>query len=440
MSALVKLGLLSSPFSTLFLKFPLCVQKNPAKPALLMNFVVILLCAFFILLSLFPGLAMWSGPVAANPSGGTVVHGDVRIGDGASGNLQITQNSINAIINWSDFSIDAGEMTRFVQSGGNAAVLNRVTGGNPSAIHGALSGNGNVFVVNPNGILIGAAGTIDVHGLVLSTLDVANGEFLAGGDMLMKGASQAGVTNLGRINAIGGDVFLIGRSVSNSGTVSAPSGTVGIAAGGEVLLTAEANAAGERVFVRATGAGVSGTGIFNDGTIEGASVELKAHGNLYALAINNKGTIRATGTENRGGRVFLDAPGGKISNTGTLIAKGTDPARAAGVLINAAFAKVDGQIRASHEDGSGGEIRISATDLASVGGTLDASGSENAGGSVIVEGSTVEVGSGARIDVSGSEGGQVSPRRRFSGPGQHDHERSDNNGRGGWSHHRGWNW
>ena len=360
-----------------------------------------------ILLGLFPGLVLWSGPVAANPRGGSVVHGDVRIGDGAGGNLRITQNSANAIINWDDFSIDAGEMTRFVQPGRNAAVLNRVTGGNPSAIHGALRANGNVFVVNPNGILVGAGGTIDVHGLVLSTLDVDNGEFLAGGDMLMKGASDAGVTNLGRVNAIGGDVFLIGRTVHNSGTISAAEGTVGLAAGQEVLLTANENAAGERVFVRATGSGVSGTGIFNDGTIEGAAVELKSHGNIYALAINNKGSIRATGVESRGGRVFLDAPGGSVSNTGTIRAAGTNPARAAQVLINAAYAKVDGQIRASNQDGSGGAIRISAADRASVGATLDAGGHDAAGGSVIVEAAAVELGATSIVDVSGTTGGEA---------------------------------
>src|SRR5690606_21549289 len=118
--------------------------------------------------------------------------------------------------------------TRFVQPSSSAVALNRVTGGNPTAIHGAMEANGNVFVINPNGILVWAGGTIDVHGLALSTLDVDNGEFLASGDLVFKGSSQAGVTNLGRINGIGGDVFLIGRAVSNSGTVKA-GGVAGLA-------------------------------------------------------------------------------------------------------------------------------------------------------------------------------------------------------------------
>src|SRR5690606_38532510 len=138
------------------------------------------------------------------------------------------------IIHWESFSIGAGELTQFRQPDSDAAVLNRVAGGDPSAIHGALKANGNVFVINPNGILVGPGGTIDVHGLVLSTLDVSDGEFLARGDMTFKGgADSGGVTNLGRINAIGGDVFLIGRTVANGGTVRSEGGRVGLAAGEE---------------------------------------------------------------------------------------------------------------------------------------------------------------------------------------------------------------
>ncbi len=347
---------------------------------------------------LMPGLGLWTLPLQANPTGGVVVHGDVSFGGGA-GNLQINQSSQQAIINWADFSIDAGELTQFNQPGVNAAVLNRVTGGNPSAIHGALKANGNVFVINPNGILVGANGTIDVHGLALSTLDVSNGEFLAGGDMVFKGAGE-GVTNMGKINAIGGDVFLIGKTVTNSGTISAGDGLVGIAAGEEVLLKANADANGERIFVRAAGSGVSGTGILNDGTIEGAAVELKAHGNMYALAINNKGSIRATGSSSEGGRVFLNGLGGSVENGGSIKASAPSAGNSASVLIQAAYAKVDGTIEAS-----GGDVRVSATEDLELGGSVDVSSSTGRGGKVIMEGRAIDFANGADIDASGFSGG-----------------------------------
>jgi filamentous hemagglutinin family protein len=347
---------------------------------------------------LLPGLTIWTSPVMANPRGGSVVHGNVNIGAGTGGNLQIRQNSQNAIIDWEQFSIEAGELTQFRQPNSNAAVLNRVTGGDPSSIHGALRANGNVFVINPNGILVGPGGTIDVHGLVLSTLDVSNGEFLAGGDMTFSGVGE-GVTNLGRINAIGGDVFLIGRTVTNSGSISA-TGTVGLAAGEEVLLTANETATGERMFVRAKGSGVSGTGIFNDGTIEGAAVELKAHGNIYALAINNKGSIRATGTTTSGGRVFLRGVGGTVENSGSIRATSSGSGSGGRVLIEAAYAKVDGMIRAQ-----GGQVRISGTDKVEMSADLDATNSGGIGGDVVVEGGEIVLGNTAKIDASGATGG-----------------------------------
>jgi len=350
------------------------------------------------MIGLAPGLMFTGNPVLANPQGGVVVHGDVTIGASLGGNLQITQNSHSAIINWDSFSIDQGELTQFFQPNRNSAVLNRVTGGNPSAIHGALKANGNVFVINPNGILVGSGGTIDVHGLVLSTLDVSNGEFLAGGDLNFKGVG-ADVTNLGRINGVGGDVFLIGRTISNSGTIRAGGGTAGLAAGEEVLLTG-AGSTGERLFVRATGAGVSGTGIFNDGTIEGAAVELKAHGNMFALAINNKGSVRATGTVNSGGKVYLRSAGGAVNNSGSIRAVTPGTGSAGRVLIEAAYAKVDGMMEAER-----GNIRVTGTDKVELGGGIDVSSAVGTGGEVVVEGSEISLGGTASVDASGATGG-----------------------------------
>lgn len=361
-----------------------------------------------ILVSLVPGLVLWS-PAYANPRGGSVVHGLAEIGSGAGGNLQIRQNSRNAIIEWDNFSIDAGEMTRFVQPGTNAAVLNRVVGGDPSQIHGALKANGNVFVINPSGILVGPSGTIDVHGLVLSTLDVSNGEFLAGGDMVFKGNSDAGVTNMGRINGIGGDVFLMGRTVQNSGSISA-TGTVGLGAGTEVLLTAGETTTGERMFVRSSGAGASGTGVLNDGSIEGAAVELKAHGNVYALAINNKGSVRATGTSTSGGKVFLRGVGGDVSNSGSIEVSGPGGANSGQILIEAAYAKVDGMLSAE-----GGSVRIAGSERTEIGATVDVSSPVGNGGDLVVEGPEIEIGATADIDASGESGGLVRIGGGFQG-------------------------
>ncbi|MCB1066110.1 MAG: filamentous hemagglutinin N-terminal domain-containing protein [Verrucomicrobiae bacterium] len=283
----------------------------------------------------------------ANPADGVVTFGGAEF-IGGNGNLTIRQTTEKAIINWADFSISRGELTEFIQPGSNAAILNRVVGGNPSALDGALKANGKVFLINPNGILVGPSGAIDVGGLVLSTLDISDEDFISGRDMLFKGTSGASVVNYGKISAIEGDVFLIGNSVANYGTIEAANGTVGLAAGSEVLITAEPNREGERVFVRAAAGPRGANGVENSGTIEAAAVELKAHGNLYALAINNSGSIRATGTSRRGGKVFLRSPGGTTTNTGSIEA--TVPGSAGGrILIESTDLNLGGSLSTDPE-------------------------------------------------------------------------------------------
>lgn len=312
------------------------------------------------------GIALLPSFTLANPSDGVVSFGDIQF-EGGAGNLTIRQGSDAAIINWGSFSIQRGEVTRFVQPGSNSAVLNRVTGSDASALDGALEANGKVFLINPNGIIVGPSGTIDVGGLVLSTLDISDEDFLGGDDLLFAGDSSAGVVNFGRISAIEGDVFLIGNSVTNAGTIEAANGTVGLAAGSEVLITADPDRNGERVFVRATAGPGGNTGIENSGSIQAAAVELKATGNLYALAINNSGSIRATGARRNGGRVYLRAPGGRISNTGSIEA--TIPGSAGGqIFIDADELDLGGSLSTDPEGNIDLRARINLLPGASIAG------------------------------------------------------------------------
>lgn len=306
--------------------------------------------AFLSLLSVAVLALSLAASLQANPSGGVASHGSISI-NGGGGNLTINQLTDKAIINWEDFSIKRGEVTRFIQPNSKSAVLNRVMSGNPSALDGLLQANGKVLLINPNGIVVGKSGRIDVGGLVLSTLDVSDEDFLSGRDMIFRGDGTAGVENYGRINAIDGDVFLFGHHVVNAGSITAARGTVGLGAGREVLLTASPNADGERVFVRAGGR-QGGTGIDNSGSIEAAAVELKAHGNMFALAINNSGTIRATGANRVGGQVYLRSPGGSVRNSGT--------------------------VAATFPNGDGGRVLIEAGNL-DLGGTLDVRPSRSGG-------------------------------------------------------------
>lgn len=269
---------------------------------------------------------------ATLPTNPDVVSGTADVA--TSGSQMTVTTSDNAIINWASFSIGDGFATDFAQPGSASAVLNRVTGGSMSDIQGALTSNGQVFVINPNGILVGADATIDTAGFLASTLDIADADFLDGGDLTFTGSSDAAIVNLGAITATAGDIFLIARKIDNAGSLSATSGTVGLAAGSEVLLSASGD---QRIFVQA-GIGIEGEdGLTNSGAIEAMSAELAARGNLYSLAINNTGSIAATGVAEQGGRIMLTAQNGTLATSG--------------------------DISAAESDGMNGEINLAATNL-----------------------------------------------------------------------------
>ena len=305
---------------------------------------------------------------------GSVVAGSAAISQ-AGNTRTIQQFTDRAVINWQDFSIQQGETTRFIQPNSSSVALNRVVGGNPSAILGNLEANGNVFLINPNGIVVGADARINVNGLVASTLDISNENFMQGGDLNFEGNSRASIINSGEVQALAGDIYLLSASVENHGVLSAENGTVGLAAGQSIQLV---DAASPSLVVRATSESLGGTGIINTGLISAMQAELIANGgNVYGLAINNEGVVRANGFENRGGRIFLVSDGGKIRSSGELVAKqGRD---GGDVIIHAG-----GQ--------SGSEIQVL--------GTIDVSG-EKYGGTVGMKAASILLG-GSDIKLGGT--------------------------------------
>ncbi len=261
-----------------------------------------------------------AGPL---PSGGKFVAGNGSI-SGSSTSLAINQTSGRGIIDWTSFSIGSGNTVTF--NNGHGATLNRVTTANPSTILGALNATGSVYLINPEGIVVGATGVISTGGrFVASTLDTANAAFMAGGPLTLSGNSNAAVINLGRIGSSNGDVFLIAKNaVDNLGSISAPKGTAELAVGQQVLL--QDSSSSRQVFVQ-TG---SGGMVMNSGAIRAAQISLQAaDGNVFALAGNHE-ALRATGTSTRDGHVWL------VADTGSVV--------------------LSGQVAASNANGSGGTV------------------------------------------------------------------------------------
>ena len=251
------------------------------------------------------------------PNGGQFVAGNGQIN--ANGrSMTIDQSTSRGIIEWNSFSIGNGDRVRF--NNGTGATLNRVTGSNLSSILGSLSASGSVYLINPQGIVIGKSGTVSTGGrFVASTLDTDNTSFMNGGQIAMIGTSGAKVVNLGKIGSTNGDVFLLAdNQVENRGTIHAPHGTAELVAAEAVLLQDSSTA--KQVFVAL---GDKGT-VLNRGTINAAQISLQAaDGNVFALS-GNHAVLRATGTATRDGHVWLVADTGKVELGGHLAARNAD--------------------------------------------------------------------------------------------------------------------
>ena len=252
----------------------------------------------------------------------------------------------------------------FNQPSSQAIALNRILGQDPSTILGNLSANGQVFLLNPNGVLFGAGAQVDVGGIVASTLSLSNDDFLAGRYTFAGEPSGAGVVNRGTIEAAqGGYVAFIAPSVANEGVIRANGGTVALGAGAQVTLSL----AGDQLV--------------------GFSVDKAA---LGALA-ENRQLIQADG-----GTVILSA-------------------RAKDALLSSVVNN-DGVIEARSVSNRDGVIRLEGGDsgVVAVAGTLDASGLDagETGGRITVSGDKVALLDGARLDASGRVGRRLGTRRR----------------------------
>ena len=273
----------------------------------------------FLLKAMAASLMLAFGSLAyASPTGGTVSTGSASITGGA-GSTTITQSSQNVVINWQTFSIGAGESVMFVQPDSSSIALNRVIGPDPSSILGSLSANGKVFLLNANGVLFGKGAQVNVGGLVASTLNLSDSDFIAG-NYKFASPSKGTILNQGSINADGGYVALLGANVSNQGVISARLGTVALAAGDAITL----DVAGDGLLNVTVDQSAVNALVQNSGLIQadGGQVLLTAQaaGDLLQGVVNNTGVIRAQTIENHNGTIKLlgNMQSGTANVSGTL--------------------------------------------------------------------------------------------------------------------------
>lgn len=169
----------------------------------------------------------------ANPQNMSVASGEAQMIE--NGTLMEINVSDRAVLNWDSFSIGVEEITRFVQPSIDSAVLNRVTGTQISELMGMLQANGQVYLANPNGVIVGKEGRIDTAAFIATTMELKNQDFLNCEEIAFFGESPGEIVNLGTIQTSSGPVVLFGHRVENCGEILASGGNVSIASGNEIF-------------------------------------------------------------------------------------------------------------------------------------------------------------------------------------------------------------
>jgi filamentous hemagglutinin family protein len=383
---------------------------------------------------LLAGLAatlLMGQPARALPQGGNVVHGTATVNVNGQ-NMTIQQASQQVIINWNGFSISAGELVNFIQPSQLASVLNRVTGVDPSVINGILQGNGNVFLINPNGVLIGPGGMVNTGGFLASTLELSNADFLSGNLRFKQGAGHdlSAVVNQGQIKVTdGGFVMLLAPSVANEGLIIAKSGEVALGAGTEATV----NFDGRNLINFALAEAPVGTGTM---VMSQASANNVLAQVVNSLGIEEAGSLAADGLI-QAGDVLMQATGDVNVASQTLRGENITASTTNGnIELNSQFALDGGNITATTDNGNitfetlvaeslngeGGVVSLSAggAPVSSTGGqtTFQTSGSGNitsrgdgiaadtvlldAGGSIstAVAANTLQANAGGNVNIS----------------------------------------
>ncbi|MDH5355784.1 MAG: filamentous hemagglutinin N-terminal domain-containing protein, partial [Gammaproteobacteria bacterium] len=174
----------------------------------------------------------------AGPDGGNLVGGSGSI-DTSGLTTNIIQSSASMAIDWNSYNLSSNEVVNYLQPNASSISLNRILSSDASQIYGQINANGQVVLVNPNGIFFGETASINVGGLIASGLDISPTDFMNGDYIFNQVIGTGGtVINSGLINAsLGGNVTLLAKQVANKGVINAKLGAVNLAAGKEAVLT-----------------------------------------------------------------------------------------------------------------------------------------------------------------------------------------------------------
>ena len=280
------------------------------------------------------------------PLGGQVVTGKGRIEKNGL-TTTITQDSPTLSLAWQSFNIAKQEAVNFVQPSSASIAVNRIYDTNGSQILGQINANGQVYLINPNGILFGQGAQVNVGSLVASTLDMSDAS-LTSATRAFSGSGTGSIVNQGSINAAsGGYVALLGNTVINQGSINAPLGSVALGGGSSTKLTFQENhLVGMHIDQSLLDSLVANGGLIR---ADGGQVVMNAGAKdtLLASVVNNTGSIEARSIEQHGGSITLlgGMAAGIVNVGGTLDASALASGNGGFIETSAAHVKVSDSAR-----------------------------------------------------------------------------------------------
>ncbi|GLQ89873.1 YDG domain-containing protein [Dyella flagellata] len=342
---------------------------------------------------------------SGGPAGGQVVGGSGQIQQ-VGNTTTIRQNSQTLSLNWQSFDIAPDQTVNFLQPGSGAIAINRIFSSTPSEIFGHLNANGQVWLINPNGVLFGQTAQVNVGGLVASTLDFDSGT-LDSSDRRFSGSGKGSIINRGSLSAInGGYIALLGNRVSNQGVITAQLGTVAMGGGNAVTLTFAGNQVVHLQVDRSTLANLAENRqlIVADGGR--VIMTAGAKDSLLASVVNNTGVVQAQTVQNHNGTITLlgGMAAGQVNVGGTLDASAPNGGNGGSIETSAAHFNLasNAHITAAAGHGQAGTWLVDPTDL-----TIDSTAATTIsnslnGGTNVTETTTATGATGSGVQSAGA--------------------------------------
>jgi filamentous hemagglutinin family protein len=319
---------------------------------------------------------VFAEPALALPTGPTVTQGKATISASAQ-NLSIQQLTQQAIVKWNGFSIGPLETVRFLQPNSQSVILNRVVGADPSLIQGQLNSNGQVFLINPNGILFGPHSVVDTGSFMASTLSLTDADFMAGRYRFVQGDASklTALVNQGTIKAApGGFVVLTSPLISNQGLIIAQQGQVALGASKRatinfdnqgllsIVIPSTSDKAGTVLLTPDQASSILSKVISNPNIVEAGSLGPQTARGGEGLLVNSGSIVTDGSTGHAAGSVVLDSSHATALTSGSLVSANGDGANAGSIrVLSGANTYADGQVEvhASGDSGNAGSVEIS---------------------------------------------------------------------------------